>query len=90
MRSILAMLSAAVYHLALNLIFLACEGCLMTKNVGGIDRLIRYGLGMTLIAMTLPGFIGAWGWIGLVPLATAIFGSCALYSLLGVRTGKAA
>jgi hypothetical protein len=62
----------------------------MTKNVGGIDRLIRYGLGMTLIAMTLTGFIGAWGWVGLVPLATAVFGSCALYSLLGMRTCKAA
>lgn len=62
----------------------------MTKNVGGIDRLMRYALGMTLIAMTLTGFIGAWGWIGLVPLATAIAGRCALYSLLGVRTCKAA
>lgn len=62
----------------------------MTKNVGGIDRLIRYGLGMTLIAMALTGFVGAWGWIGLVPLATAVFGSCALYSLFGMRTCKAA
>lgn len=62
----------------------------MTKNVGGIDRLVRYALGMTLIAMTLTGFIGAWGWVGLVPLLTAVFGSCALYSLLGMRTCKVA
>jgi hypothetical protein len=63
---------------------------LIPNEVGGIDRLIRYGLGMTLIAMTLTGFIGAWGWVGLVPLATAVFGSCAVYSLLGMRTCKTA
>ncbi len=60
----------------------------MTKNVGGIDRLVRYAIGMTLIAMTVIGFIGAWGWIGLVPLLTAAFGTCPLYSLLGMRTCK--
>jgi membrane-associated HD superfamily phosphohydrolase len=61
----------------------------MNKNVGGIDRLSRYAIGVTLIAMTLTGFIGVWGWVGLVPLFTALFGTCPLYSLLGVRTCKA-
>lgn len=61
----------------------------MSKNVGGIDRLTRYAIGVTLIAMTLTGFIGVWGWVGLVPLLTALFGTCPLYSLLGVRTCKA-
>ena len=60
----------------------------MTKNVGGIDRLARYALGMTLIAMTLTGFIGVWGWVGLVPLLTAVFSTCPVYSILGVRTCK--
>ena len=58
----------------------------MTKNVGGIDRLARFALGMALIAMTLTGFIGAWGWIGLVPLLTAVFSTCPVYSILGMRT----
>jgi hypothetical protein len=62
----------------------------MSKNVGGVDRLVRYAVGMTLIAMTLTGFIGAWGWVGLVPLVTAMAGSCPLYSLLGLRTCKVA
>lgn len=60
----------------------------MSKNVGGIDRLARFALGMVLIAMTLTGFIGVWGWVGLVPLLTAVFSTCPLYSLLGVRTCK--
>ena len=60
----------------------------MSKNVGGIDRLARFALGMVLIAMTLTGFIGVWGWIGLVPLLTAVFSTCPVYSLLGVRTCK--
>jgi hypothetical protein len=60
----------------------------MSKNVGGIDRLARFALGMVLIAMTLTGFIGVWGWVGLVPLLTAVFSTCPVYSLLGVRTCK--
>ena len=60
----------------------------MSKNVGGIDRLARFALGMALIAMTLTGFIGAWGWIGLVPLLTAAFSTCPVYSILGMRTCK--
>ena len=60
----------------------------MTKNVGGIDRLARFALGMALIAMTLTGFIGVWGWIGLVPQLTAAFSTCPVYSILGMRTCK--
>ena len=56
------------------------------SNVGGIDRILRIVLGLALIAMTLAGTIGAWGWIGVVPLATAALGSCPLYSVLGLST----
>jgi len=34
-------------------------------------------------------FIGPktpWGWVGLIPLATAAFRFCPLYTLLGIRT----
>jgi hypothetical protein len=55
-------------------------------NVGGIDRIARVVLGLALIALALTGAIGAWGWIGLVPLLTAAFSSCPLYSLIGVST----
>lgn len=58
----------------------------MKSNVGGIDRILRIVLGLALIAMTLTGTIGVWGWIGLVPLGTAALGFCPLYSMLGLNT----
>ncbi|MFM1855055.1 MAG: hypothetical protein RLZ83_364 [Pseudomonadota bacterium] len=58
----------------------------MTPNVGGIDRVLRVVLGVVLIGLTLMGTIGAWGWIGLVPLATAALGFCPLYTVLGFST----
>ncbi|NDC51059.1 MAG: DUF2892 domain-containing protein [Burkholderiaceae bacterium] len=41
-----------------------------------------------LILLSLSGVIGAWGWIGLVPLATGIFRFCPAYPLLGMNTVK--
>lgn len=58
----------------------------MKTNVGGIDRILRIVVGVILIALTLMGTIGAWGWIGIVPLATGIFRTCPLYSLIGFNT----
>jgi hypothetical protein len=58
----------------------------MKSNVGGIDRILRIVVGMALLGMTLTGTVGAWGWIGLVPLATGAFGTCPLYTILGFST----
>lgn len=58
----------------------------MKNNVGGIDKILRIVVGIALIAATVLGMIGAWGWIGVVPLATGLFGVCPAYSLLGVNT----
>jgi hypothetical protein len=55
-------------------------------NVGGIDRVLRIVLGLALIGLTLGGVIGAWGWLGVVPLATGALSTCPLYSILGVST----
>lgn len=55
----------------------------MTRNVGGIDRILRIVLGVVLLALTLTGTIGVWGWIGIVPLLTGALGFCPLYPLLG-------
>jgi fatty acid desaturase len=56
------------------------------SNVGTVDRIARVLLGVVLIALTLTGAIGAWGWVGVVPLLTAALGSCPLYSVLGFST----
>lgn len=58
----------------------------MKANVGGIDRILRVVVGIALIALTLAGTIGPWGWIGVVPLATGLFRICPAYSLIGVNT----
>lgn len=58
----------------------------MNTNTGNIDRIARIVAGVVLIGLTLAGTIGAWGWIGVVPLATGAVGWCPLYSLLGFNT----
>lgn len=58
----------------------------MNKNVGGVDKIARIVIGFVLIVLAVTGTIGAWGWIGVVPLATGIFSRCGLYSLLGINT----
>ena len=59
----------------------------MTKNVGSIDRILRVVIGVLLIIGALMGY-GWWMWIGIVPLATGLMGSCLLYSMLGINTCK--
>jgi len=59
-----------------------------TANVGSADRIIRIILGVVLIALTLTGTIGAWGWIGVVPLVTAFLKFCPAYAIFGLRTRK--
>lgn len=58
----------------------------MKLNVGGIDRILRIVAGLALIGLTLAGVIGAWGWIGVVPLLTGLFKFCPLYTVLGMNT----
>lgn len=58
----------------------------MKANVGGIDRVLRVVVGVVLIALTVFGAIGSWGWIGVIPVATAALGFCPLYTALGFNT----
>ena len=61
-----------------------------SANVGGLDRQLRIVAGLVLIALALTGTVGVWGWIGVAPLATGLFRFCPAYTLLGVKTCKAA
>jgi hypothetical protein len=63
----------------------------MATNIGTIDRILRVIIGIVLIAYAIPVWFPAtgWnrvGWIGVIPLATAAFGNCPLYSMLGLST----
>jgi hypothetical protein len=57
-----------------------------TLNVGNIDRALRLIVGIVLLLLTETGKIGAWGYVGLIPLLTGAIGLCPLYRLLGIRT----
>ncbi|MBP2292300.1 MULTISPECIES: YgaP family membrane protein [Azospirillum] len=58
----------------------------MPVNVGTIDRALRVVVGLVLIALVFVGPQTPWGWIGLVPLLTAVVGFCPAYTLLGIKT----
>jgi sulfite exporter TauE/SafE len=63
----------------------------MTANVGMIDRVLRIIIGVLLIAFALrvgfPETSWNWiGWIGVVPILTAIFSYCPAYSVVGLST----
>lgn len=58
----------------------------MTRNVGGIDRILRIIAGLVLIGLAVTGTVGMWGWLGIVPLATGLMGWCPPYSILGFNT----
>ena len=61
----------------------------MTKNVGGIDRVLRIVVGLALIAGFFLNTDGAWRWaylLGIIPLATGLLSTCPLYSVLGMST----
>lgn len=61
----------------------------MIKNMGGIDRVARIIGGLVLLSLVFVGPQTPWGWIGLVPLVTALIGWCPAYTLLGFKTCKA-
>lgn len=58
------------------------------KNMGSVDRALRAALGLLLIALALTGTVGLWGYVGIIPLATAFISFCPLYPLIGLKTCK--
>ena len=58
----------------------------MKTNEGGLDRVLRVLAGVVLLGLTLGGVVGAWGWIGIVPILTGAVGYCPEYSVLGINT----
>ncbi|VAX09125.1 hypothetical protein MNBD_GAMMA26-2297 [hydrothermal vent metagenome] len=60
---------------------------MMKENVGGIDRILRFAVGMGIIAW---GIItqNLWGAIGAIPVFTAVIGWCPAYTNFGICTGR--
>jgi hypothetical protein len=58
----------------------------MKMNEHSIERVVRVVAGLAILSLVFVGPKSAWGWLGLVPLATGILGWCPLYALLGIST----
>jgi len=58
----------------------------MKINEGAIDRGLRIVAGLVLIGLAATGSVGAWGYIGVIPLVTGAVGMCPIYSMLGIST----
>jgi hypothetical protein len=60
----------------------------MKNNVGSLDRVVRIimGLGLLSLIFLVNSSLRWIGLIGLVPLMTAVMGSCPLYTLFGLNS----
>ncbi len=59
---------------------------MLRANIGKADRVIRIVLGLILISLVFVGPRTPWGWLGLIPLLTAVVSFCPLYRLIGINT----
>lgn len=61
----------------------------MKNNLGTLDRILRFIFGNLCMAYTMLSD-APYSWIGMVigviPLLTAVFGTCPVYTLLGIDT----
>lgn len=60
----------------------------MSRNIGPVDKIIRLVVGAVLISLVFIGPQTVWGWVGIIPLATALINFCPLYPRLGINTAK--
>ena len=60
----------------------------MKKNVGSVERVIRIIAGIAILSLAFVGPQSPWAYLGIIPLATGLFGRCPAYALLGVSTRR--
>jgi hypothetical protein len=60
----------------------------MKRNVGNAERVVRVVIGVVLLALVVVGPKTWWGLIGLVPIVTALWGWCPIWSTLGFSTHR--
>jgi hypothetical protein len=62
------------------------EDLKMKTNEAVWDRSFRIVLGLGLLSLTVIGPQTWFGFLGLLPLATGVFGFCPIYKMLGMST----
>ena len=60
----------------------------MKKNIGSLDKTLRLIVGIVLILLVFVGPQTPWGWLGLIPLVTALMSWCPVYVLFNLSTIK--
>ncbi len=58
----------------------------MKKNIHPVERTVRVVVGLVLTSLAFWGPANLWFLLGLVPLATGLFGWCLPYALFGFST----
>jgi Protein of unknown function (DUF2892) len=51
-----------------------------------VERVIRVVVGLGVLSLAFIGPQTMWGYLGLVPLATGLVGTCPIYTMFGVST----
>jgi hypothetical protein len=57
----------------------------MKKNIGKLDKILRFCLGVSIIVLGAY-FKSVWGVFGMIPIIIAEIGACPLYFILGINT----
>lgn len=58
----------------------------LTVNEHPIERLVRVGFGLALLALVFVGPRTLWGLVGVLPIITGASGRCPFYAMLGMST----
>jgi hypothetical protein len=63
----------------------------LTRNMGAVDRLLRFWLGVAMIVSAFVPRVAEtgyhWiGWFGLIAVVTSLSATCPLYGLAGLNT----
>jgi hypothetical protein len=62
---------------------------LFPSNEANLERVLRVVAGLGVLSLAFVGPQTAWGYLGLVFIATGLIGSCPMYTLLGLSTRSA-
>lgn len=58
----------------------------MKKNVGGVERGLRFLAGAAILSFAFVGPQSPWAYLGIIPMVTGLSGFCLPYHLFGVST----
>jgi hypothetical protein len=59
----------------------------MKKNIGGVDRGVRVVLGLVILGLGYRSHAW-WGWLGVLPILTAVVAVCPGYIPFGFSTRR--